>query len=147
MVSLTSVAVVESAAGEATSTAGSPGGSITRTNYQLAASDRTNRYLAFDEQEVAPAAMSRLSDAERARPVEISRRWRTSLAQLAASIGLLESNEQWPSAPLSFLITLSAIAESQRDRQVATGFEGLYFLEQVFSVFRIVRGRCTVQSP
>src|SRR5215471_10144592 len=99
MVSLTSVAVVESAAGEATSTAGSPGGSITRTNYQLAASDRTNRYLAFDEQEVAPAAMSRLSDAERARPVEISRRWRTSLAQLAASIGLLESNEQWPPAP------------------------------------------------
>jgi hypothetical protein len=50
-------------------------------------------------------------------------------------------------ARLSFLITLSAIAESQRDRQVATGFEGLYFLEQVFAVFRIVRGRCTVQSP
>jgi hypothetical protein len=29
---------------------------------------------------------------------------------------------------LSFLITLSAIAESQRGRQVATGFEDLYFL-------------------
>jgi hypothetical protein len=48
---------------------------------------------------------------------------------------------------LSFLITLSAISESRRDRQVATGFEDLYFLEQAFAVFRIVRGRRTVQSP
>jgi hypothetical protein len=91
MVSLTSVAVVESAASEPTSTAGSPAGSITQTNYQLAASDRMNRYLAFDEQGVALAVMSRLSNAERARLVEISCRWRTSLAQLAASIRLLES--------------------------------------------------------
>src|SRR5215470_4590552 len=45
MVSLTSVAVVESAAGEPTSPAGSLGG-VTKTNYQLAASDRTNGYLA-----------------------------------------------------------------------------------------------------
>ena len=47
----------------------------------------------------------------------------------------------------SFLITLSAIAELRWDRQVATGFEDLYFLEQGFAVFRIVRGSCTVQSP
>src|SRR5215813_4590060 len=37
---------------------------------------------------------------------------------------------------LSFLITLSAIAESQRERQVATGFEDLYFLDlQCFGLF------------
>ena len=39
-------------------------------------------------------------------------------------------------AVLSFLITLSAIAESQRERQVATGFEDLYFLDlQCFGLF------------
>ena len=34
--------------------------------------------------------------------------------------------------PLSFLITLSAIAELRRDRQVATGFEDLYFFGASF---------------
>jgi hypothetical protein len=48
---------------------------------------------------------------------------------------------------VSFLITLSAVAESQGIVRWRQAFEDLYFLERTFAVFRIVRGRRTVQSP
>ena len=48
---------------------------------------------------------------------------------------------QIPFEPLSFLITLSAMADSQKGRRVGEGHRGSLVLE------RVVRGRHAVQSP
>jgi hypothetical protein len=109
-----------------------------------------NEYLAA-ENRIFKAQLQgrlRLSDAERATLGEIGHRLGREALGEVATAALPDTKLGWYRTLVSFLITLSAIAELRRDRQVATGFEDLYFFgASFFAVFRIVRGRRTVQSP